>query len=281
MSTDILLIDSYNLIHRSRFDWGGGLAVGDHQITYNFLKSIKPILEKFSPKKVYFVLDGAPKKRLEMDETYKANRKHENLTEEEQAYWKSFRSQKREIIQFAKELLPFTTVYHPDYECDDILNYLATTLEGGVVIVSSDTDFIQTLDLSERVKLWNPVSQQFREKMEVDYTKYKALVGDKTDNIPGVDGVGKIGAVKMLKDPSIMEKKMASSTFKEQFNHSYQLVKFADLSDVSSEFQYFRGEFDRDEVELRFEGWGFQSMLAENYFHRYSNVMESIKTPAA
>ena len=38
----------------------GGVAVGDHQITYNFLKSIKPILEKFSPKKVYFVLDGAP-----------------------------------------------------------------------------------------------------------------------------------------------------------------------------------------------------------------------------
>ena len=61
MSTDILLIDSYNLIHRSRFDWGGGVAVGDHQITYNFLKSIKPILEKFSPKKVYWMLNYRPK----------------------------------------------------------------------------------------------------------------------------------------------------------------------------------------------------------------------------
>ena len=273
---DNLLLDSYNLIHRSRFDWGGGLATGENQIIYNFMKSIKPILEKFSPKKVYFILDGAPKARLQMDETYKANRQQDNLTPEEEAYWASFHKQKREIIRLAKELLPFTTVYHPDHECDDILAHLATTLPGDNVIVSSDTDFIQALDISSRVKLWNPVSQQFREKLDVDYTKYKAMVGDKTDNIPGVKGIGKVGAVKILKDQSLFNQKMSNQDFKDQFNHSYGLVKFADIASIKSELQHYEGYFSSEELEDQFRAFEFHSMLAEPYFTKYAEVMERL-----
>ena len=273
---DNLFLDSYNLIHRSRFDWGGGLATGENQVIYNFMKSIRPILEKFSPKKVYFVLDGAPKARLEADSEYKANRKQENLTPEEQAYWASFHKQKREIIRLAKELLPFTTVYHPDYECDDILAHLATTTEGDNVIISSDTDFIQALDISQNVRLWNPVSQQFRERMSVDYAKFKALTGDKTDNIPGVSGIGKVGAEKMLKDKALWDKKMSSPDLIQQFNHSYNLVKFADMGPVASQFYVYNGDFSEEELEMEFEKFGFKSMLAESYFSRYIEVMSSL-----
>lgn len=276
MSCDNLLLDSYNLIHRSRFDWGGGLATGENQIIYNFLKSIKPILEKFNPKKVFFVLDGAPKARLEVDSEYKANRKQENLTLEEEAYWKSFHQQKRTIINLAKELLPFTTVYHPDFECDDILAYLATTTDGDNVIISSDTDFIQALDISDKVRLWNPVSQQFRERLDVDYTKYKAMVGDKTDNIPGVKGIGKVGAIKILKDETLMAQKMATATFKEQFEHSYQLVKFEDIGAIKDQLQYYQGFFSEEELELLFEKLDFKSMIEQPYFSKYVEVMESL-----
>lgn len=275
MST--LLIDSYNLIHRSRFDWGGGLAVGKNQIIYNFLKSIKPILDRFTPNKVYFILDGKPKARLEMDESYKANRKHDNLSEEEVAYWASFHLQKRYIINFVKTQLPFTTVYHPDFECDDILNYLATTLDGEKIIVSSDTDFIQSLDLTDNLKLWNPVSQSYREKLDVDYAKYKAMVGDKSDNIPGVKGVGKVGAVKILKDESLLKTKMSNPTFKEQFEHSYQLVKFASLDNFKNEIQYYNGRFAKESVKKEFLDLEFNSMLVEPYFLKYCETMEKIK----
>ena len=273
---DNLFLDSYNLIHRSRFDWGGGLATGESQVIYNFMKSIRPILEKFSPKKVYFVLDGAPKARLEADSEYKANRKQENLTPEEEAYWTSFHKQKREIIRLAKELLPFTTVYHPDYECDDILAHLATTTPGDNVIISSDTDFIQALDLSQSVRLWNPVSQQFRERLDVDYAKFKALTGDKTDNIPGVKGVGKVGAEKMLKDKALWDKKMSSAESMEQFNHSYNLVKFADMAPVVSQLHIYNGIFSGEELEMEFEKFGFKSMLVDSYFSRYVEVMDSL-----
>ena len=273
---DNLFLDSYNLIHRSRFDWGGGLATGENQIIYNFMKSIKPILEKFDPKKVYFVLDGAPKARLEADSEYKANRKQESLTPEEEAYWASFHNQKRTIINLAKELLPFTTVYHPDFECDDILAYLATKTEGNNVIVSSDTDFIQALDLSDKVRLWNPVSQQFRERLDVDYTKYKAMVGDKTDNIPGVKGIGKVGAIKILKDETLLAQKMSIATFREQFEHSYRLVKFEDIGSIKDQLQYYQGFFSEEELEVLFEKLDFKSMLAENYFDKYVEVMERL-----
>lgn len=276
MPCDNLLLDSYNLIHRSRFDWGGGLAIGENQIIYNFMKSIKPILEKFDPKKVYFVLDGAPKARLEADSEYKANRKQESLTPEEEAYWASFHNQKRTIINLAKELLPFTTVYHPDFECDDILAYLATKTKGNNVIVSSDTDFIQALDLSPNVRLWNPVSQQFRERLDVDYTKYKAMVGDKTDNIPGVKGIGKVGAIKILKDETLLAQKMSIATFREQFEHSYRLVKFEDIGSIKDQLQYYQGFFSEEELEVLFEKLDFKSMLAENYFDKYVEVMERL-----
>jgi DNA polymerase-1 len=273
---DNLFLDSYNLIHRSRFDWGGGLAVGENQIVYNFLKSIKPILEKFNPKKVYFILDGAPKARLEADSDYKANRTQDSSTPEEEAYWASFHKQKRTIINLAKELLPFTTVYHPDFECDDILAYLATTTDGDNVIISSDTDFIQALDISDKVKLWNPVSQQFRERLDVDYTKYKAMVGDKTDNIPGVKGIGKVGAIKILKDEALLAQKMSIATFKEQFEHSYRLVKFENIGLIKDQLQFYQGFFSEEELEVLFKNLDFESMLQEPYFSKYVEVMEKL-----
>jgi len=270
----ILLLDSYNLMHRSRFDWNGGMATGENQIIFNFLKSLKPIIDQFSPSKVYFVLDGKPKARLDLDSTYKANRIQENLSEEERMAYELFHKQKRFIINFVKERLPFTTVYHEDLECDDIINHLAQTLKGEKIIVSSDTDFIQSLDLSDNVKLWNPVSQSYREKMDVDYAKYKAMVGDRTDNIPGVKGVGKVGAMKILKDPALFSKKMNDVKFKNEFDHSYSLVKFANVEEYESGLKYYNGEFDREILRDIFAELGFKSMINDSYFAKYCKTME-------
>ena len=272
-----LLIDSYNLIHRARFDWGGGLATARNQIIYNFLKGIKPILERFSPDKVYFILDGAPKLRMEAFPEYKANRKLEGLSDEEAAYWNSFHSQKRQIISIVKDIFPFTVVSHPDFECDDILNHLACSLPGEKIIISSDTDFIQTLDLNEQTKLWNPVSQNYRERIGVDYAKYKAMLGDKTDNIPGVKGVGKVGAEKLLKDARSFEQKMKDDSFRQQFEKSYFLVKFAEMGDVSSEFSCSEGSFSRESFKNTLMEFGLNSMLTEPYLQNYCATLERIR----
>ena len=55
----VLLLDGYNLIHRAR----SGYTKGDYPVIYNFFRGIRPIIEKFTPDKVYFVLEGKPKHR--------------------------------------------------------------------------------------------------------------------------------------------------------------------------------------------------------------------------
>ena len=39
-SRKVLIIDGYNMIHRCRFQWGGGKAIGEFQIVYNFFRTL-------------------------------------------------------------------------------------------------------------------------------------------------------------------------------------------------------------------------------------------------
>ena len=58
----ILFLDAYNLIHRAR----SGFTKGDYPIIYNFFRGVRPLVEKFDPTHVYFVLEGNPKFRKQL-----------------------------------------------------------------------------------------------------------------------------------------------------------------------------------------------------------------------
>ena len=60
----IVILDGYNLIYRARYS-GPKWQKGPHIITYRFFRSLRPIIEKLNPDKVYFVLEGYPKIRME------------------------------------------------------------------------------------------------------------------------------------------------------------------------------------------------------------------------
>ena len=68
---NILLLDAYNLIYRAK----SGFMKGEYPVVYNFLRGLRPLVEKFSPDKVYFVLEGKPEFRINLNDAYKANRK--------------------------------------------------------------------------------------------------------------------------------------------------------------------------------------------------------------
>ena len=174
----VLAVDSYNMIHRSRFGFGSG----DHSTTFNFFRSLRSEIERHQPDEVYIVSEGRPIHRFELNENYKGNRTPLNDD--------GFHRQKRDIFNLCK-LLPVSIIRHPDYECDDVIGHLCMTRHptDEVTIVSSDSDFIQLLE-SPTVKLWNPVKKKFLDQWPVDYVMWKALKGDMTDNIPGIKGVG-------------------------------------------------------------------------------------------
>ena len=108
----------------------------------------------------------------------------------------------------------------PTYEADDVLATLADQAVAAgfdTWICTLDSDLLQLVSDNVSVYLYNPYRSEYvaydgpaavREKYEVDPIQiidYKALVGDKSDNIPGVRGIGKVGAVKLLNQYGTVE----------------------------------------------------------------------------
>jgi len=274
-SRKVLIIDGYNMIHRCRFQWGGGTAIGEFQIVYNFFRTFRAAIEEFSPDLVYFPLDGRPTKRLSLYADYKGNRKIETTDPEEIAYWESFRKQKRMIINSLQKNYPVITVYHPDNECDDLVLYLIEKYhhDDETIILSSDTDFIQVLNLyPTKVKLYNPVSKLYRDNTDYDYIAWKAMVGDKSDNIPGVRGIGKKTATKILETEGELQKRLENPLFKSGFDKSYNLIKFLDLNDEEESIEYTKAKLDYDSIKDEFLSMGLNSMLEKNYLENYFNT---------
>ncbi len=99
----------------------------------------------------------------------------------------------------------------PGFEADDVIGTIAEKSKGDVVIVTGDKDILQLVDDKKGIKLYMPVvgltnAKLFDEaaahtRMGVPADKipdYKALVGDPSDNYPGVAGIGPVTAEKLL-----------------------------------------------------------------------------------
>jgi len=276
----ILIVDAYNMIHRCRFNWGGGQSTGEYQIVFNFFRALKATVDKFEPDIVYFPLDGKPKARLDISDTYEANRAIETEDPEVIAYWDSFHRQKRIIIEVVKKWFPVITAYHPYFECDDIIYHLVKVHHSSddITIVSNDTDFIQILnEFPNQVKLWNPVGSKYRENTGYDYVAWKSMVGDRSDNIPGVKGIGKKTATKILEKTGELEKRLEDSLFRERFNKSYSLIKLNDMRNEVDEIQYFTGnKLHIGSIVESFDHMGFRSILKEPYFGKFKEVFSKL-----
>lgn len=100
------------------------------------------------------------------------------------------------------------------YEADDVIGTLAsqqTKFPGEVVIVTGDRDILQLVDDDKKVNVYLPIkglsdaklmkTEDVIQKLGVKPTQivdYKALVGDQSDNYPGVSGIGPKTAIKLL-----------------------------------------------------------------------------------
>jgi len=281
-SKKVLIIDGYNMIHRCRFQWSGyqktkdtGPADGEFQIVYNFFRVLRSTIDQFSPDVVYFPLDGKPAARLLADPNYKGNRTVDTSDPEVVKYWESFHRQKRVIISALQKDYPVITVYHPDQECDDLVQYIIDYhhVDDEVVVISSDTDFIQLLNKHpDTVRLYNPISKEYRPNTEYDYVSWKAMVGDKADNIPGVRGVGKKTASTILATAGALDERLKNDKFRKSYEKSYSLIKFIDLKDEESRIIITKSMLDMAIITDDFESMGFNSMLSESSIDKYEKT---------
>ena len=262
----ILLIDAYNMIHRSRF----GFGTGDHSVTFNFFRALRSEINRHEPTKVYIVSEGRPAHRISASNgEYKGNR--EKVLDE------GFHRQKRDIFEICK-FLPVTFIRHPDFECDDVIGTLAHKYDSDgvdVVICSSDSDFIQLLDC-DRVSLWNPVKKKFIERWPVDYLTWKGLKGDPTDNIPGIRGVGPKTASKLAASTSDLEEFLDKKPERREiFESAKSQIRLVDIPFSCEKWIQEIYSFDESNLFSEFKKREFKTIIG-NAWPKWIHTMERI-----
>jgi len=181
-----------------------------------FLKSVGYTIRMTDPTKVVIVFDGVggSNARRNLFPDYKANRNTNRMTNysifqskaEEQ---ESINNQIERLIQYLK-CLPVTIISIDGLEADDIIGYLANKFEkhdetSKVTIMSADKDFLQLV--SNKVEAYSPTKKKIYTPKEVlaeygvsstNFLNYKILLGDSSDNVPGVTGLGPKKLIKLF-----------------------------------------------------------------------------------
>ena len=212
----VLIVDGLNLYLRA-FAVNG--ALNDNGVPVGgltgFLRSLAYAIREVNPTRVIIVYDGqgGSQRRRKILPDYKANRTPgKRITR-----WDAFKDARAEKdamkIQFSRlieylDFLPVNVISIDKIEADDTIAYIAhTLLDEDVTILSADQDFLQLVD--ERITVWSPTKKKFyTPRMVMDdygvpahnFLMYKVLMGDKSDNIEGVKGLGPKKLPKIVPD---------------------------------------------------------------------------------
>jgi DNA polymerase I len=207
LNDHILVIDAMNTLIRSfsllKAMNPSGAHVGG---LIGFLRSLGYVTRIFDPTRVVVVWDGkgGSGNRKNIDPNYKAQRATSRIT-----HWGLYDTKEEETealigqlfrTQDYLECLPLHQMVLEKLEADDIMAYLALRASSAgkkVTIVSSDKDFLQLVD--SNIEVYAPVKKKtftkdnIFEELKVLPTNYnivKALLGDNSDNLQGVKGLG-------------------------------------------------------------------------------------------
>ena len=227
-----LLIDGKNMAFRA------GVVDDLHNkrnepvyVSFVSLKMLRKLIDDFKPFLVLIAWDtGRSKWRQEKYPDYK--RRHKKNSDS-LGRWDEITGQ---ISGFRNKVLPLFPILQwgvKDEEADDLICAAASALQPyNPVIVSTDQDFLQLLNIAD---VYNPITKNrittstFEDHYGFSpdrWASYRALVGDKSDNIPGIQGVGEKTATKIL--------------------HTYNRVKdYADSDDKAKVRRKIAGEYGR------------------------------------
>jgi len=229
----------------------------------NFLLRLR---EKYRPDYLIWVLDAGDSFRKARYPEYKSTR--EKLDEQLQQDFDLALTQVSRLL--AAFRVPVLSV--AGYEADDVIGTLGKRFAAAgqhVVIVSGDKDFYQLV--GPRISLLNPgrggsagVEEHWVDESNASerlgvppsqVTDWLALVGDSSDNVPGVKGIGEKGAVQLLQEFGSLEALLARAGEVKQKRSREALVQFADDARISQELVTIREdvpvEFDLATAETR------------------------------
>jgi DNA polymerase-1 len=278
----LVLIDGHALAYRAYHALPDDLKTSKGELTnavYGFTSMLLNVLRDENPTHIAVTFDKGPTFRHEIYTEYKAHRT--KMPDE----MRSQMDRVREVVQ----TLDIPIFEKEGYEADDLLGTLARQAEKqGVdtLIVTGDMDLLQLVDehvkvLTSRWRFSDTVIYDV-ERVEERYdglspeqlVDYKALMGDKSDNIPGVYGVGEKTATKLLKTYGSLAEVYehldeVSSRFRSRLEEgreeaflSRQLAKIVREAPVELELDACRiRTFDYDEVLDLFHRLEFNTLI--------------------
>ena len=210
----IILVDGNNLLFRSYYAtaYTGNMMKNSKGFPtnglYGFINMMNRIIKEEEPQYILVAFDKGKTFRHDKYEVYKAGR---------QAMPDELKLQ----FPVAKELLGAMGIKYfeiDNYEADDIIGTMSKIVDEEdefiATIVSSDKDLLQLISDEVTVKLLKSndhimmTPEVFRETYKVDPIRMidlKALMGDSSDNIPGVKGIGEKTAISLIEKYGSLE----------------------------------------------------------------------------
>lgn len=203
----LLILDGNSVLHRAYYalpDWrnrSGEATAG----VYGFLSMLLKAIEELKPTHLAVVFDcPEPTFRHTMYVGYQTNREKERQVSED--IWGQV--EKLKIVFEKMGIQVFAT---PGFEADDVIGTIAKKSRLEVIIITGDRDLMQLVN--DRVKLYMPLKglsdgqiidrEKVKERLGVwpeQVIDYKALVGDSSDNYPGITGIGPKTAIRLLEE---------------------------------------------------------------------------------
>jgi DNA polymerase-1 len=279
----LVLIDGHALVYRAFFALPPTLATSKGELTnavMGFASMLLKVLEEEEPDYIAVAFDRGRTFRHEDYPEYKANRAH---------------MPSELAIQFQRidELLDafnIRTFGVEGFEADDVLAALAkqaTEQDVDTLIVTGDTDTFQLIDphvrvLTSRRQFSDTIiydEQGIRERYGLEPKQlidYKALTGDKSDNVPGVSGVGDKTATKLLQRYDSVEAIYAHLDEVESTRFRRALEEGRDMASLSKHLVTIRDDvpvrlnldacqtrtYDRERVLDLFRDLEFRTLLS-------------------
>ncbi len=303
-SPRLFLVDGYALIYRAFFALiSRPLTTSKGENTsaaWGIANFLQRLVDRHKPDYLGWVHDSGLSFRHERYPAYKATR--EKLTEELQADFDRGMERIAQILEAYR--IPIIALQ--GYEADDVIGTLvrqSVERSLNVVVVSGDKDFQQLV--RPGVWLLNPgrggpagVEEHWvgvenaTERLGVPphrVTDYLALVGDSSDNVPGVKGIGDKGAVELVELYGDLESILANVHQITKKRPREALLEHADNARLSKELVTIRDDLDvrldMDAFSLKTPDFAkLRSLYAELEFHSLAKqastgLPESGKTP--
>lgn len=270
-----LIIDSNNLIHRTFWTAKNQAKRSEDANLANLhiyftLNAIYSYVNKYKPDKVIAVWDEKLDYRVNTRKSefagYKGNRSKDSTPHENNG-----------VIKKMLACLGVPSIYPRELEADDIVAYICKTEPGCKVIVSVDQDFLQLVN--QETILFDPIRKKeftydkFEEmtgNTHDDWMTVKCLKGDKSDNVPGIPGFGKVRVQKYLDGEITLTEEQQQT-----FDTNFSLFSLDKIDGMQEEGTYYQEQLN---VPVQRDWSTFITECEERDFHRILNKREAWHT---